>query len=44
MTKWVKEVESMKLELEKKKGELETLDGFTKIYNIIKPHFFKNFW
>ncbi|MHA2038755.1 MAG: MarR family transcriptional regulator [Promethearchaeota archaeon] len=34
MTKWLKELETMKLELENNKSELETLDGYTQIYRI----------
>jgi len=33
-TKWVKELEAMKLELEKNKFELENLKGYTQIYKI----------
>ncbi|NVM19569.1 MAG: hypothetical protein HWN80_17840 [Candidatus Lokiarchaeota archaeon] len=34
MTKWIKELETIKLELENNKSELETLDGYTQIYRI----------
>lgn len=34
MIKWIKELETMKLELENNKSELETLDGYTQIYRI----------
>ncbi|MFX1572076.1 MAG: hypothetical protein ACFFB0_04965 [Promethearchaeota archaeon] len=34
MTKWVREIENMKLELEKNKSDLEDLDGYTQIDRI----------
>lgn len=34
MTKWVKDLENIKLDLENNKSELENLDGFAQIYKI----------